>query len=48
MKKYEKLEKGGFMGFFKGKMGFPGVWGMKSRIFDDFGIKKGGFLKDFP
>ena len=27
----------GFERFFKGKMGFSGVCGRKSRIFDDFG-----------
>ena len=44
----ENRKKWGFSGFFKGKKGFSGVLGMKSRIFDDFGIKKGGFLKDSP
>ena len=48
MKKYEKLEKNrGVERFFKGKRGFPGVWGIKSRIFDDFWRKKGGFFEGF-
>ena len=29
-------KKWGFGGFFKGKMGFSGVWGMKSRVLNDF------------
>ena len=36
MKKSEKIE--GFGRFSKGKMGFSGVSGRKSRIFDDFEV----------
>ena len=38
----------GFEGFFKGKMGFSGVWGRKSRVFSDFRGEKGGILRDLP
>ena len=48
-KKVLKIGKNrGFGGFFKGKRGVSWFWGIKSRSFDDFGIKKGDFLKDFP
>ena len=36
------------MEFFKGKMGFWGVWGRKSRVFSDFRGEKGGILRDLP
>ena len=29
-------------------MGFLRVYGIKSRIFDDFGVEKGGCFKGFP
>ena len=40
IKKYGKSEKIGVYGVFRGLGG-------RSRVFDDFGMKKGGFLKDF-
>ena len=49
MKKYGKSEKrGGFGGFFKGKMGFSGVWGRKSRIFEGFRGEKWEYFEGFP
>ena len=38
----------GFMGVFKGKWGFPGFWGMKSKGFGDFVGEKGSILRDLP
>ena len=29
-------------------MGVSGVWGIKSRVFNDFGGEKGGILRDSP